>query len=71
MLRFLAGVYRASTRADLVQVNGGPALRLELDGELEAVATFTFEDGLVTGAYIVRNPHKLAHLDGVEHLLTR
>ena len=41
-----------------------PALRLELDGELEAVATFTFEGELVTGAYIVRNPHKLAGLDG-------
>lgn len=71
VLRFLTGVYQASTRADLVQVNGGPALRLELDGELEAVATFTLEAGLVTGAYIVRNPHKLVHLDGNERVLTR
>jgi len=71
VLRFLAGVYRAYTTVVLVSVNGGPALRLELDGELEAIATFTFEDGLVAGAYIVRNPHKLVNLDGRERLLTR
>ncbi len=71
VLRFLAGVYQASTRAEIVSVNGGSALRLELDGELEAVATFTIEGDLVTGAYIVRNPHKLVNLDGNERLLTR
>ncbi len=71
VLRFLVGVYQASTRAEIVSVNGAPALRLELDGELEAVATFTFEGDLVTGAYIVRNPHKLAGLDAQEHVLTR
>ena len=71
VLRFLAGVYQASTRAEIVSVNGSPGLRLELDGELEAVATFTFEGDLVTGAYIVRNPHKLVNLDGNERLLTR
>ncbi|EON25591.1 sigma-70 region 2 domain-containing protein [Nocardioides sp. CF8] len=71
VLRFLAGVYEASTSAEIVSVNGGPALRLELDGELEAVATFTFENGLVTGAYIVRNPHKLKGLDAQKRQLTR
>jgi RNA polymerase sigma-70 factor (ECF subfamily) len=70
VLRFLAGVYELSTKVEVVSVNGGPALRIELDGELEAVATFTFEDELVTGAYIVRNPHKLAGLDA-QRLLTR
>ena len=58
-------------RRDRSRSTAGPALRLELDGELEAVATFTIEGGLVTGAYIVRNPHKLAHLDGNERVLTR
>jgi RNA polymerase sigma-70 factor (ECF subfamily) len=71
VLRFLAGVYELSTKVDVVWVNGGPALRLELDGQLEAVATFTFEGELVTGAYIVRNPHKLAGLDAQERVLTR
>ena len=70
VLRFLAGVYQASTHAEIVSVNGSPGLRLELDGELEAVATFTIEDGLVTGAYIVRNPHKLGSLEA-QRVLTR
>lgn len=70
VLRFLAGVYDLATSVEVVSVNGAPALRLELDGELEAVATFTFEDDLVTGAYIVRNPHKLTGL-GVARVLTR
>jgi RNA polymerase sigma-70 factor (ECF subfamily) len=59
VLRFLAGVHDLATSVEVVSVNGGPALRLELDGELEAIATFTFDGDLVTGAYIVRNPHKL------------
>ncbi|HXH79626.1 RNA polymerase sigma-70 factor [Nocardioides sp.] len=71
VLRFLAGVYDASSTADVVMVNGASALRLELDGELEAVATFTVADGVVTAAYIVRNPHKLARLDGQVRALTR
>ena len=71
VLRFLAGVYDLASSVELISVNGGPALRLELDGELEAVATFTFEGELVTGAYIVRNPHKLAGLDAQEWMLTR
>lgn len=63
VLRFLTGVYDASSAARAVTVNGAPALRLDLGGELEAVATFTVEDGLVTHAYIVRNPHKLGSVD--------
>ena len=72
MLRFLAGVYQASTHAEIVSVNGAPALRLELDGELEAVGDVAPSRAtLVTGAYIVRNPHKLVGLDAHERLLTR
>ncbi len=63
VLRFLVGVYDASSTVEVVLVGGAPALRLDLGGELEAVATVTIEDGLVTHAYIVRNPHKLGGLD--------
>ena len=70
VLRFLSGVYVLASKVELVTVNGGPALRLELNGELEAVATFTFEDDLVVGAYIVRNPQKLGSLE-TERVLTR
>lgn len=62
VLRFLVGVYNATSTTRVVLVNGAPALRLELEGEIEALATFTIESGLVTHAYIVRNPHKLGAL---------
>lgn len=62
-LRFLMGVYDASSAVEVVLVGGTPALRLDLGGELEAIATLTIEDGLVTHAYIVRNPHKLGRMD--------
>lgn len=63
VLRFLGGVYDAATRTEVVPVNGGMALRLELDGELEAVATVAIHDGRVTHAYVVRNPHKLVAME--------
>ncbi|PUA82753.1 RNA polymerase sigma-70 factor [Nocardioides currus] len=70
VVRFLTGIYQLSTGVELVSVNGAPGLRIELDGELEAVATFSFTGDVVTGAYIVRNPHKLGGvLD--ERVLTR
>src|SRR5699024_11487223 len=62
VLRFLVGVYDAASTPDVVLVGGAPALRLELDGQLEAVATFTVADGRITHLYIVRNPHKLGGL---------
>lgn len=57
-------------RAAPVLVNGAPALRLELDGALEAIVTFAVTQGRVTAAYIVRNPHKLHAVDQ-ETVLTR
>ncbi|UTT66993.1 RNA polymerase sigma-70 factor [Janibacter sp. CX7] len=62
VLRFLRGVYVSATRAEAVEVNGSPSLRLEIDGELEAVATFALTEGRVSAVYIVRNPHKLGGL---------
>ncbi len=44
-------------------VNGGPALVLHLDGELDGVLAVRVDDGLVTGLYAVRNPEKLSHMD--------
>src|SRR5699024_6467104 len=61
-LRHLPGGFEARSRTDVVLVGAAPALRLELDGELEAVATFTVADGRITHLYIVRNPHKLGGL---------
>jgi RNA polymerase sigma-70 factor (ECF subfamily) len=51
--------------ADVILVNGAPAMRVLIDGELDTVAQMVVEDGLVTGLYVVRNPQKLARLDAV------
>ena len=44
-------------------LNGGPAARFDLDGELNTVASLVIEDGRITRIYAIRNPHKLAWLD--------
>ena len=44
-------------------LNGAPAARFELDGELNTVASLVVEDGRVARIYAVRNPHKLTRLD--------
>ncbi|TDD37289.1 RNA polymerase sigma-70 factor [Actinomadura sp. KC06] len=46
-----------------VQINGGPALLLRLDGELDGVLAMRFDDGLVSGCYYVRNPEKLSRVE--------
>jgi len=65
VLRFLDGVAPESSEADVVVVNGAPALRLFIDGEIDSIGSMLVEDGLVTGIYWVRNPAKLARLDEV------
>lgn len=66
VLRFLDAVSAGlEAVADVVVVNGAPALRIVLDGELDTIASMVVEDGLVTGLYVVRNPAKLARLDAV------
>ncbi|MGC4833089.1 RNA polymerase sigma-70 factor [Micromonospora vinacea] len=52
------------------QVNGYPALILQLDGELDTVVAVRIDDGLITGLYAVRNPEKLSHM-GRETTLSR
>jgi RNA polymerase sigma-70 factor (ECF subfamily) len=45
------------------QVNGYPALILQLNGEIDTVVAVRIDDGLVTGLYAVRNPAKLSHME--------
>jgi RNA polymerase sigma-70 factor (TIGR02957 family) len=45
-----------------VHMNGGPALIIRIDGEIDNVVAVRIDDGLVTGLYIVRNPEKLSHV---------
>jgi RNA polymerase sigma-70 factor (ECF subfamily) len=51
-------------------LNGAPAARIDLDGQLNTVASLVIEHGRITRIYAVRNPHKLARLD-VEAQLSR
>jgi RNA polymerase sigma-70 factor (TIGR02957 family) len=44
------------------QVNGYPALILQLEGEIDTVIAVRIDDGLITGLYAVRNPEKLSHM---------
>lgn len=46
--------------AVLGYANGGPALLIHLDGELDSVVTMRVEEGLVSAIYTVRNPEKLS-----------
>jgi RNA polymerase sigma-70 factor (ECF subfamily) len=63
VMRFMAGVADPAATAELRTVNGGPALCVVIDGEVDSIVTFLVEDGLVTGMYAVRNPEKLSRLD--------
>ncbi|QIS15522.1 RNA polymerase sigma-70 factor [Nocardia arthritidis] len=49
--------------AEPTAVNGGPALALHVDGELDGVIALSVADGRITGLYYVRNPQKLTHID--------
>lgn len=46
-----------------VWLNGAPAARIDLDGELDTAVTFVVEGGRITHIYAIRNPHKLARLE--------
>ncbi|MGV9595417.1 RNA polymerase sigma-70 factor [Streptosporangium sandarakinum] len=60
-----AGLRRAGAAMSLeaVQANGGPALLVRFDGEIDGVMAVRVEDGLVTGLYYVRNPEKLSRVE--------
>jgi hypothetical protein len=53
---------RAAASLLAAQVNGYPALVLQLNGEVDTVISLRIEDGLITGLYAVRNPAKLSHM---------
>ncbi|MGK5169270.1 RNA polymerase sigma-70 factor [Geodermatophilus sp. CPCC 205761] len=61
----LAGLVRLPVSLEVVPVwlNGGPAARIDVDGELDTVVSLAIEDGRITRVYAVRNPHKLARVD--------
>jgi RNA polymerase sigma-70 factor (ECF subfamily) len=66
LARYLVGGM-AKVQGELVAtetwINGQPAIRMELDGQLVGVTTLTVEDGRVTRIYSIANPDKLRRLD--------
>jgi hypothetical protein len=68
--RWLHGVMArtGAVTAEWRAVNGGPALVLSVDGELDAVASVTIRDRVLHRIFIVRNPDKLASLDRARRL---
>jgi RNA polymerase sigma-70 factor (TIGR02957 family) len=46
-----------------VWLNGAPAVRIDLAGELDTAVTFMVEEGRISRIYAIRNPHKLTRLD--------
>jgi RNA polymerase sigma-70 factor (ECF subfamily) len=51
-----------------VWLNGAPAGRSDLAGELDTAISLEVADGRITRIYAIRNPHKLARLDEVATL---
>ncbi len=66
---FLIGAARSvdfETRA--VWLNGSPAFRIDIGGDLDTAVSLAVENGRIARIYAVRNPHKLTGLDGIAAL---
>ena len=72
MARFLLAIRppEGDFAVEWKQVNGTPSAIVHLGGRLDTVATGVVEDGRVVRLYLVRNPDKLAGLQG-ERAITR
>ena len=63
--RLLAGGWwkrDAARSLEPVQINGSPAPLVRVNGQVDGVLAVRVEDGVVTGAYHVRNPDELTHV---------
>ena len=62
---FLSAFAQVAPDADIriVWLNGAPAMRVDLDGELNTAVSLVVEDGRISRIYAVRNPKKLAGLE--------
>ena len=67
---FLAGLARkvGSFETTAIWLNGGPAMRIDVDAALDTVAGLVVEDGRISHIYAIRNPDKLLRMDRVADL---
>jgi RNA polymerase sigma-70 factor (ECF subfamily) len=63
--RLLVAFTRVAPGAVLAPVwlNGAPALRIDLDGDLKSAISLVVEGGRIARVYAVHNPHKVARLE--------
>lgn len=61
-LLVLLARFAPEARVQAMWLNGAPALRLDIDGELDTAISLSVEAGRITGIYAMRNPDKLARL---------
>ena len=61
----IGGLRSMDFEARAVWLNGSPATRIDIGGQVAAAVSLAVENGRITRIYAVRNPHKLARLDGV------
>lgn len=59
LLGLITGQEGHALGARVVTVNGGPAVLIEVDGEVDGVVGLDVRDGLVVRLTMVRNPEKL------------
>jgi DNA-binding Lrp family transcriptional regulator len=64
----IAAVRSNDFDVNAVWLNGAPAARIDIGGELDTAVSLAVENGRITRIYAVRNPHKLAGLGGVAAL---
>ncbi|MET1000421.1 MAG: RNA polymerase sigma-70 factor [Acidimicrobiia bacterium] len=61
----IAGLRSVDFEAKAVWLNGSPAARIDIGGQIAAAVSLAVENGRITRIYGISNPHKLARLDGV------
>jgi len=61
----IAGLRSVDFEANAVWLNGSPAARIDIGGQVTAAVSLAVENGRITRIYAISNPHKLARLDGV------
>jgi len=60
----IRGFRSVDFEAKAVWLNGSPAIRLDIGGQVDTAVSLAVENGLITSIYAIRNPHKLARLHG-------
>jgi len=64
----IRGLSSEDFEAKAVWLNGSPAIRLDIGGQVDTAVSLAVENGRITHIYAIRNPHKLARLHGVAAL---